>query len=323
MKKRNFLVLFALFAINFCFANECVDFSKVNFKFANKSEGCELLKSEDEFTNNLSEFDMSSRLKTSKNVSKEEYLNFICQQSLDWSEEEVSYLNKVFNDINKQFSQYKILLPKEIYLIKTTGAEEGNSAYCRNQNIIILARNMIKMEDLTAMKELLIHELFHIFSKNNLDVREQLYNSIGFYKTKNLLFPQNLAKYKITNPDSVNNNYYFESTVNGNKEKIMPILVAARDYDEEKGGEFFDYLQLVFCSIEENENNSQIKIINNRYCIYRLRMVPNYLSLIGENTDYIIHAEEVLADNFVLLVTNSKNIKTKKVVSNMKKILKK
>ena len=163
----------------------------------------------------------------------------------------------------------------------------------------------------------------NIFSKNNLDVREQLYNSIGFYKTKNLLFPQKLAKYKITNPDSVNNNYYFESTVNGNKEKIMPILVAARDYDEEKGGEFFDYLQLVFCSIEENENNSQIKIINNRYCIYPLRMVPNYLSLIGENTDYIIHAEEVLADNFVLLVTNSKNIKTKKVVSNMKNILKK
>lgn len=52
-------------------------------------------------------------------------------------------------------------------------------------------------------------------------------------------------------------------------------------------------------------------------------MVSNYLSLIGENTDYIIHAEEVLADNFVLLVTNSKNIKTKKVVSNMKNILKK
>ena len=103
----------------------------------------------------------------------------------------------------------------------------------------------------------------------------------------------------------------------------MPILVAARDYDEGKGGEFFDYLQLVFCSIEENENNSQIKIINNRYCIYPLRMVPNYLSLIGENTDYIIHAEEILADNFVLLVTNSKNIKTKKVVSNMKNILKK
>ncbi len=101
MKKINFLAFLALFAINFCFANECVDFSKVNFKFANKSEGCELLKSEDEFTNNLSEFDMSSRLKTSRNVSKEEYLNFICQQSLDWSEEEVSFLNKVFNDINK------------------------------------------------------------------------------------------------------------------------------------------------------------------------------------------------------------------------------
>lgn len=321
--KKSISTLLALITINFAFAIECVDFSKVNFIFLDKTKGSVILNTEDDFTNNLSEFDMSARLKTSKKVSKEEYLNFISQQALDWSEEEKFYLNVAFSEIKDLFQKYEILIPKEINLIKTTGAEEGNSAYCRNQNTIVFAKDMIQMNDLYAMKELLIHELFHIFSKNNLDIRERLYNSIGFYKTKNLLFPQNLAKYKITNPDSVNNNYYFESTINGSKEKIMPILVASGDYDEEKGGEFFNYLQLAFCSIEETENTSQIKIINNKYCIFPLKMIPNYISLIGENTNYIIHTEEVLADNFVLLVTNSKNVKTETVISNMRNILKK
>ena len=63
--------------------------------------------------------------------------------------------------------------------------------------------------------------------------------------------------------------------------------------------------------------------MNDNYALYTFNQIPNYLSLVGENTGYIIHAEEILADNFVLLVTNSKNVKTKKVITNMKKILKK
>ncbi len=321
--KRILTLCFIFMTINFAFAIECVDFSKVDFIFADKTTGAELLKTEDHFINSLSDFDMSARLKTSKKVSKEEYLDFISRQALDWNEEEELYLTTALTEIKGFLKKYNILLPEEIYLLKTTGTEEGNSAYCRNQNIIVFAKSMIKMNDLYAMEEILIHELFHIFSKNNLEVREKLYNSIGFYKTKNLLFPQNLAEYKITNPDSVDNNYYFESTVNGRKEKVMPVLFASEYYDEKKGGDFFDYLQLAFCCIEENDNNSQIKNSENNYYIYPLKMIPNYISLIGENTGYIIHAEEVLADNFVLMVTNSKNIKTKRVISNMKKILKK
>ena len=102
----------------------------------------------------------------------------------------------------------------------------------------------------------------------------------------------------------------------------MPILLAKEYYDEKKGGDFFDYLSVVFCCIEENDNNSQMKFVDGEYHIYSAKYVPDYFTLIGENTDYIIHPEEVLADNFVLMVTNSKNIKTKSIIANMKKILK-
>lgn len=321
--KKCLFILFALLTINFAFADECVNFSEVKFVFADKAKGSELLKTEDHFTESLSEFDMSARLKTSKEVSKKEYLNFISQQALDWDAMEELYLKVAFTEIGDLFKKYKILLPKEIYLLKTTGVEEGNSAYCRNKNIIVIPQKMIRLDNLYAMEAILIHEIFHIFSSNNPDVKEKLYNSIGFYKTKDLVFPEILAKkYKITNPDSIDNNYYFESTIDGNKEKVMPILLAKEYYDEKKGGDFFDYLSVVFCCIEENDNNSQMKFVDGEYHIYSAKYVPDYFTLIGENTDYIIHPEEVLADNFVLMVTNSKNIKTKSIIANMKKILK-
>ena len=322
MKKFLFLLTIML-TFGFAFALDCVDSSKVNFILADKTKGSELLKEEDDFTNSLSEFDMSARLKTSRKVTKEEYLDFISRQTLDWDDVESLYLNVAFTEIKDLLKKYKIMLPKEIYLVKTTGAEEGDSAYCRKQNVIVLSKNMIRMDSLSAMEELLIHELFHIFSKNNLDIREKLYNSIGFYKTKNLTFTGLMAQYKITNPDSVNNNYYFNTTINGQAEKVMPILLGATDYDESKGGEFFDYMILAFCAIQENENDCKVKVVNDQNCLYSFSEIPNYLSLVGENTNYIIHAEEILADNFVLLVTNSKKVKTKKVITNMKKILKK
>ena len=322
MKKIIFMVL-AFVAAGIAFANDCVDSSKTEFIFADKAKGSELLKTEDDFTNNLSEFDISARLKTSKKVTKQEYLDFIGKQAMDWTEEEKLYLNTALGEIIPLFKKYKIMLPKEIYLVKTTGEEEGDSAYCRHNNVIVFSKNMINMADLNAMEELMIHEIFHIFSKNNLDVREKLYNSIGFYKTNELEFESTMAQYKITNPDSVSNSYYFNSTINGKKEKVMPILFAAGDYDEAKGGEFFDYMMLAFCALEENGDNTKVKKVNDNYALYTFNQIPNYLSLVGENTGYIIHAEEILADNFVLLVTNSKNVKTKKVITNMKKILKK
>ena len=323
MKKILAALLLALTTFGFAFAIECVDSSKVNFIFADKAKGNELLKTEDEFTDNLSEFDMSARLKTSKKVTKTEYLDFISQQALDWTEAEKKFINTAITDIKKLMKKYKIMLPKDIYLVKTTGKEEGDSAYCRGQNVIVFSQNMIKMDDLNEKKELLIHELFHIFSKNNLDVREKLYNSIGFYKTNELAMTPLMSQYKITNPDAVHNNYYFNATVEGNKEKVLPFLMAVADYDESKGGEFFDYMTLVFCPLVEDEGSNQILTVYGQECFYSYTDVPEYFELIGENTDYIIHPEEVLADNFVLLITNSKKVKTKKIISDMKKIIKK
>ena len=102
-----------MLSFGFAFALDCVDSSKVNFILADKTKGSELLKEEDDFTNSLSEFDLSARLKTSRKVTKEEYLDFISRQTLDWDDVESLYLNVAFTEIKDLLKKYKIMLPKE------------------------------------------------------------------------------------------------------------------------------------------------------------------------------------------------------------------
>jgi hypothetical protein len=49
--------------------------------------------------------------------------------------------------------------------------------------------------------------------------------------------------------------------------------------------------------------------------------VPGFAEQVGRNTTYIIHPEEILADNFVLLIDGRINLPTQRVVEEMGKVL--
>ncbi|NRB27812.1 MAG: hypothetical protein HRU37_09060, partial [Roseibacillus sp.] len=49
--------------------------------------------------------------------------------------------------------------------------------------------------------------------------------------------------------------------------------------------------------------------------------VTGFLEQVGENTTYLIHPEEILADNFVLLVTGKRDVPSPEVVEKLGKVL--
>jgi hypothetical protein len=102
----------------------------------------------------------------------------------------------------------------------------------------------------------------------------------------------------------------------------MPILLASSDYDEQKRGEFFDYMGLYFIAVTGNGNNMVPLIENSRYCIFTLNQVQDYIRLVGRNTNYIIHPEEILADNFVFLINKTEDLPDMVILEKMSIILK-
>jgi hypothetical protein len=243
MKKTGIIIAFFILLVYIKIDNIRADdlLTNTQFVFATAAVSKNHLRTEDVFIRNLSSFDRAARLKTSREININEHLDFISNQTRDWNNNEREKINNILQHVNLALSEYNLSFPKEIIFVKTTGLEEGNAAYCRGNNIIVLPINIINLP-IDRLYNLIIHELFHIYSRNNIRTQELLYNILFFKKCNELQLPDNIFQWKITNPDAEANNYYFSSSINGNNYDLMPILLASSNYDEQKGGEFFDYL---------------------------------------------------------------------------------
>ena len=73
--------------------------------------------------------------------------------------------------------------------------------------------------------------------------------------------------------------------------------------------------------VEEKEGSWFPVMVAGRPLLLDSKEVPDFGKQIGENTGYVIHPEEVLADNFVLLVTGVKKVKTPRILTDLRKIL--
>ena len=87
--------------------------------------------------------------------------------------------------------------------------------------------------------------------------------------------------------------------------RAIPILYARTPkYDPKKGGEFFDYLQFRLALVSPDAGpGSKARFVD-------VREVQGFFEQIGQNTDYIIHPEEILAENFSLLFVESSPVPT-------------
>ncbi|MFT6862089.1 MAG: hypothetical protein ACJAVK_000643 [Akkermansiaceae bacterium] len=64
--------------------------------FASAAEGKVVLTSRDDFFKRMSPFDHAARLKTNKDVSERQYLEFVSQNVLEWSDSEKGKMSKVW-----------------------------------------------------------------------------------------------------------------------------------------------------------------------------------------------------------------------------------
>jgi hypothetical protein len=168
---------------------------------------------------------------------------------------------------------------------------------------------------------LIVHELFHIFTKNNLQTREALYGIINFHKCEKTELPRRLTDIEVTNPDVPKERYFIELEYNGGNIKVIPILTLP-DFDVKRGLPFFSYLRLKLVEVEKNNNEYIYKRDNSgQPVVYDQRQLPDYVRKVGENTNYLIHPEEILADNFEIMVLGKQPAKSQWVIDKMKSLL--
>ncbi len=290
-------------------------------RFATVAEGAKAISRQDRFIQALSPFDKQARLGTDQEVSREQFLNFVKEHVVEWPDDQVRRLSLALASVRERMKAFKIPFPKTVLLVKTTGKEEGGAAYCRG-NAIVLPQNLLNPVG-RRMERLLIHELFHILSVHNEKLRNELYQIIGFRPCPAVKLPKDLASRKITNPDAPTLEHYIELKIDNQSVKAVPLLFASIPrYDAKKGGSFFRYLKFRLMIVEEGEAHWRPVLRAGQPILYEPKKVASFLKQIGANTDYIYHPDEILADNFVLLINRTGDLKNPEIVEQMGKLLK-
>lgn len=290
------------------------------FVFASGEEGGRILGQRDDFVERMSGFDRAARLKTDQAVSETEFLRFVATQVLEFRETERELVEESVRRLKPKMEALRLPWPETIYLIKTTGKEEGNAAYTR-ANAIVLPEKRLGPDKTTELDRVLSHELFHILSRHDPALKEALYKVIGFHKCEEIPFPKDLAR--ITNPDAPKNDHWIGLKTEGKSIAAIPILYAnPKTYDPQKGGEFFNYLTFRFLVVQPPDDPTAAVVFEaGNPTLLEPDQVDGFFEQVGRNTRYIIHPEEILADNFALLINPRENVESPELLQKIREKL--
>ncbi|MGI8981187.1 MAG: hypothetical protein ACR2FY_18325 [Pirellulaceae bacterium] len=289
--------------------------------FAGVEDGKKVLTAKDAFTQSLSRFDLQVRLKRTENATLEEWKKWVAAEVLPWSDEEIAHVKPAVTVLAEKLKKLKLPLPEKVLLVHMSGKEEADAAYTRANAIMLPTKVLSYAPD--DLEGLLCHELFHVLSRHDARARQQLYGIIGFRACEEIPLPAQLKDRKLTNPDAPQINCTIDLKIEGRVVTATPVLYAsAENYDAEKGGSLFRYMTFRLMVVEKKDGKWQPAASGGNPILLEPRQTASFMEQIGKNTGYIIHPDEILADNFIQLVKENKKVATPKIIEQMESVLK-
>lgn len=235
------------------------------------------------------------------------YKKSLQAEVLSFSKEEKIFIEKTIAAIyTNSFFNLNNYLDTPITFIKVSGKHYGASAYYTRENCIIIPQDELLDPDAADFKKVIIHELFHIYSRYHPAKRRMLYEVIGFKSigpVRHLQITPALRERILLNPDGINYAYAIELNRETEPYLAIPLIVASSSFFDPQQPLFFDYLQFELYKIQAPYSRL-IKVLstNEGKSLIHYNEEQDFRKQIGDNTDYIIHPDEVLADNFILLL---------------------
>ena len=319
IKKALFTLLALICAIPFftgCSTSdpeEKAEVSHIRYRYASAEEGRQILLSNTAFFQSLSQNDIDWKFRqTGKTI--EEFKAFSANQIQDFTVEEKKTLDAIINIVEIRMGGLGISLPpmEEVTIIKSSMEDEGGAAgYTLGDALFISAPFLQIVTNVWQGKPcytpdydeycygyapaLIAHELFHSMSRNNAEFRQRLYSLIGFtVMDHEVEFGPSVRKMLLANPDVERYDNWAEFTIGGEKRRCILICTYDCDFAEaaasNPAASFFDHMEPVLVPLDDPDT-----------------MIPtdqasDFYQVVGRNSDYVIAAEECLAENFGFMI---------------------
>lgn len=223
--------------------------------------------------------------------------------TLDWTAGELARLEAMRARVQARTDALAAWLPDEVGFIKTNDRVEGGLPHTRG-TAIVFGDDL--PEDDATLDELYFHELFHVISRRNMQRRDEFYALVGFQRCTRLNLPRELWRARITNPDAPVDAYAAPFA----ERWVMPRLMSnSATYEAGKDGftAYFDLRFLVMtrdargvCRVVREDGEALVLSVEDG--------AAAVLAASGGNTGYVLHPEELVADNFAQLMTGQRDV---------------
>jgi len=312
-------MILSLLAINLYAGNLTTNSS---IFFADSLRAARFIVSLDAYTGRLSAYDRSAGMKTDKPVDQQTYLNHCAQNVRAWSATERKRFNAFIDSVAILLKPFHLNLPDSILLIKTTSLEMGGVevAYTR-QNGIFITRPMLRQPD-RELRNTIIHEIFHVLSRRNKELQKKLYALIGFSEVNEIKLPPKWDMRRITNPDAPRMDTVIRLNIGGKDIALTPFLFSGKaKYNPQRPGGIFQSINFMLLEVIQKKGIWKPLIKSSGPVMFQPGALKSFWEKIGKNTQYILHPEEILASNFVLMVTGKRKLPSPWVTDGMRKLL--
>ena len=274
--------------------SKCVDFADLH-------RAQKILGHKDRWARQLSDFEMGARQKTTEPTNLKKFLDFAANAGRRWTAREKASWNAVVGKLSHAMKGLNVHVPS-IDVVKTSGEEEFGGAYTRRHAIMLPeSATSLPMTDPRRAFFLLAHELFHVLSRTDPLLRDELYALLGFRTVDGFEYPAELEERRLSNPDAFE--YLHALTVQSGSESVdvMPVIQSLLPLEEViQLPNFFDALDIVLLSVDPGTGEA-LRDANGDLIKYNFGNT-NWIPLMLRNSSFIIHPEEILADNFATLM---------------------
>ncbi len=224
----------------------------------------------------------------------------LAQDVLPFSEAEINKLRAQLGIIRQWCQDLNpALLPDTLNLLKVGGRHYGEGTFYTRGKTIVIPSQALERPNLQALRKTLLHEIFHIYSRFHPAQKNALYELIGFKKQAGkVVWPKSIQEKLLLNPDGLD--YRHAIRLKENDSLAIPVLLSNEPcFKKEKSG-YFAYAGLKLIPVRVDQKQDVLRVSPDTVLNYL--DYPSFFEQITDNTSYVIHPDEILADNFALLL---------------------
>ncbi|MEE2567252.1 hypothetical protein [Hyphobacterium marinum] len=287
-----------------------------DFRIATQQEAVAILTAEDEVLSRFQPLEIGVRLESETDQSLQSLQALYADVVTEFTDAERAQLDAVVVAQAERIASIAALLPEEILFIATDRRIDGGFPHTR-ANAIVFPGGVAHLDD-AALTALFWHELYHVLSRHIADERDEMYALLG-YRPCDFQPGEELHARRLTNPDAPGNDHYAPLELE-NADGVVPYLnVPEGGYSAERGGSFPNYFGFALVAVSVDDGVcTPVTGEDGAPVMLNPGTAPGFLDLIGRNTQYVIHPEETLADNFTLWMTGAENLPNPEIVERVR-----